>query len=40
MCVRVDDLSGEMPEKTQDLHQKLVAFLTRVDAETKQTKKK
>jgi hypothetical protein len=34
------DLSGELLEKTQDLHRKLVAFLTSVDAETEQIKKK
>jgi len=34
------DLSAKMPEKTQVLHEKLVTFLTRVGAETKQTRKK
>jgi arylsulfatase A len=35
-----NDLSKKMPTKTEELHTKLVAFLTEVDAETRQTKKK
>lgn len=34
------DLSKKMPEKTKELHGKLVEFLTKVDAETRHTKKK
>ncbi len=35
-----NDLSEKMPEKTKELHEKLVEFLTKVDAETRQTKKR
>ncbi len=35
-----NDLSEEMPTKTEELHTRLVAFLTDVDAETRQTRKK
>jgi len=35
-----NDLSEKMPEKTNELHEKLVEFLNKVDAETRQTKKK
>ena len=34
-----NDLSEKMPEKTKQLHEKLVGFLTKVDAETRQTGK-
>jgi len=35
-----NDLSEKMPEKTKELHEELVEFLTKVDAETRQTKKR
>ena len=35
-----NDLSKIMPEKTKELHGKLVEFLTKVDAETRQTRGK
>ncbi|MFC1764556.1 sulfatase [Planctomycetota bacterium] len=34
------DMSQQMPQKVKELHQKLVDFLTKVDAETEYTKKK
>ncbi len=34
-----NDLSEEMPTKTEDLHTKRVAFLTDVDAKTRQIRK-
>lgn len=35
-----NDLSAEMPKKTEELHDQLLTFLTKVDAETRQIGKK
>ena len=35
-----NDLSEEMPKKTEELHDQLLTFLTKVDAETRQIRKK
>ena len=35
-----NNLAEKMPEKVTDMDEKLVSFLTRVNAETEQTKKK